>query len=557
MRQRSVFSLIAIGAIALLLIGAAISYWLLPRNTITTRATIFQPNAAIFVPKQAPIMVSTLVNPQGLGIFSQLQTTILGKSGINYQKDIQPWLGEEITLAVTTPDIDRDEQNGLQAGYLLALATAQPSKSREFVDLLFSQRVLAGNQLAVEEYQGVKLIYDHPQSNSSPDQKPLASALVGDSFVLFANDPKILREAINNVQAPEVNLLSSPQYQKAIQQLPQEPLLGTIFLNYPAIAQWRGLQLVDPVYDSQIIALKSSSKGLLAESTILATSSELPISASLSTPAPALKFIPDTAGLVITGKDLSHLADNPWAQFWTQLTTTISTSKGDTITPWVKPLADIKNRWGIELSQDIFSWVRGEYALGLLPSSSKKAPDWILVVDKLDGEAGIERLNKIAAKSGLSLNSFSLNQQKLVSWTQIQAGVNPKQKTQDKSFNIAAQIRGLHTTVGDYEIFTSSVAAMDKVLTTGENGVTKNPAFQNSLNNLSAPNQGYAYLNWKNGQDILKQELPIIQVLSILGKPFFSKFLSSSDYEKLSLTFSGDSSNAEFVKGYLFLQIES
>ena len=131
------------------------------------------------MPKQTPIMVSTLVNLERLEIFSRLQTIILGNSGINYQKDIQPSLGEEVTLAVTTPDIDRDEQNGLQPGYLLALSTIQPSKSQEFVDLLFSQGVLAGNRLDVEEYEGVKLIYDHPQSTSSPEQKPLASTLVG------------------------------------------------------------------------------------------------------------------------------------------------------------------------------------------------------------------------------------------------------------------------------------------------------------------------------------------------------------------------------------------
>nr|WP_088241471.1 DUF3352 domain-containing protein [Calothrix rhizosoleniae] len=85
MRPRSVFSLIAIGAVALLLIGSAIFYWLLPRNTpslITNRGTISEPSAAIFIPKQAPIMVSMLVNPEDLpalsrnGISSQLQNSV-------------------------------------------------------------------------------------------------------------------------------------------------------------------------------------------------------------------------------------------------------------------------------------------------------------------------------------------------------------------------------------------------------------------------------------------------------------------------------------------------
>jgi len=46
---------------------------------------------------------------------------LLANTGLDYRRDIQPWLGE-ITLAVTTIDIDRDAQNG-QPGYLMALAT--------------------------------------------------------------------------------------------------------------------------------------------------------------------------------------------------------------------------------------------------------------------------------------------------------------------------------------------------------------------------------------------------------------------------------------------------
>jgi len=32
-------------------------------------------------------------------------------------------------------------------------------------------------------------------------EETLSGAVVGDRFVLFANDPKVLRDAINNVQA--------------------------------------------------------------------------------------------------------------------------------------------------------------------------------------------------------------------------------------------------------------------------------------------------------------------------------------------------------------------
>jgi hypothetical protein len=55
-------------------------------------------------------------------------------------EEAKRWLeemGDEITLAATTIDIDRDPDNGLQTGYLMALATTKPEKSREFLELLF------------------------------------------------------------------------------------------------------------------------------------------------------------------------------------------------------------------------------------------------------------------------------------------------------------------------------------------------------------------------------------------------------------------------------------
>jgi len=110
-------------------------------------------------------MVSLLVNPDRLESFRQVgsrttaastpgtkpaKTNLLANTGLDYQRDIQPWLGDEITLAVTTIDIDRDEQNGRQPGYLMALATKTVIAAA--VPVLFSsERSLV--QMAFEQYK--------------------------------------------------------------------------------------------------------------------------------------------------------------------------------------------------------------------------------------------------------------------------------------------------------------------------------------------------------------------------------------------------------------------
>ena len=136
MNRRSFFYSLSAAVVVLLLIGISGYYWIVSQSPLTLlqggRKTT--PTAAIFVSKQAPAMVSMLVNPDRLESLrqlvtrpgerrrsheelNQLKTSLLANTGLDYRRDIQPWLGEEITLAVTSQDIDRDENNGRPVSY--------------------------------------------------------------------------------------------------------------------------------------------------------------------------------------------------------------------------------------------------------------------------------------------------------------------------------------------------------------------------------------------------------------------------------------------------------
>ncbi|MBD2494634.1 DUF3352 domain-containing protein [Nostoc sp. FACHB-280] len=541
-RQSSFFGFIVAGAIALVLIAIA-GFWFFTRTPVTlVTSTTSQPGAAIFVSKLSPVMVSLLTNPDRLqalereGEISKIKTSLLAKSGIDYQKDIQPWLGNEITLAVTTTDLDRDSANGQQPGYLMALATNKQDKSREFVELLFSKRVLAGANLDTEEYQGVKVLYD----------SQLAAAVVGDGFVLFANSPSVVKDAINNVQAPDLNLTSSPQYQKALQQLP-EASLAVAFLNFPIIAQWQGLELPEPTYDSEIVSLGLNSKGLLAETSFLTASELTPPTTPLIKPVGALKYIPASVGLAISGANLSNLADSDLAKFWAQIKTAISGSETDVISRLVQPLTEVQKTWGMNFNQDIFSWVKGEYAIALLPRTGQVLPDWIFVVEKTEEvPEGIAKLDAIASAKGLSSSTLSLDKQKISAWTELTA-----KKTANKdqpSFTIEATAQGIHTTLDNYEIFTSDLATMDEVLAGKEKSLLDNRNFQTSIAAIPQPNQGYIYLDWAKSQGVLERQIPVLKLIEVLGKPFFNRLRS--------LTVSNYSSETNALKGGIFLQLQ-
>lgn len=583
MKLRPFFSVLTALVITLLLISAAGFYWLTADNPLTLLRGGKQsaPAAAMFVPKQAPAMVSLLVNPDRLESFrlavarpserrrsraelAQLKQNLLGGTGLNYADDIQPWLGDEVTLAVTTPDIDRDLKNGEQPGYLLAVATQDPARSREFLQLFWQKRAIAGTDLVFEQYSGVKLIYgsqakvalDSPAEMnrsfglSSPG---LASAVVGDRFVMFANHPKVLRDAITNVQAPDLNLESSVAYQQALDQLSSRRI-GLTYINLAELSEWFSESretLTTPsspaesrLYESLVAALEVDRTGLVADAALLTATGEkiARSSPALSKPVGALQFLPANTALAAAGTDLNQL--------WSEFSDGIQDSKAlaelsDRL------LKDWQNRWGIELPENIFQWVEGEYALGLLPRPDATA-DWIFVAEQSqDSEAAIRRLDNLAQARGLSIGPLTLNDQRVSAWTRLATAArpvsNPLQASRSDLMALTAEVEGVHATAGNYEIFTSSIAAMDQALQAPDHSLLENASFKAAIAPLADRNNGYLYIDWPAVQGSLQQKLPVVRLVELAIQPFVDHWRS--------LTLSSYGSEQNLQRGALFIRL--
>ncbi|MEY3826989.1 MAG: hypothetical protein RLZZ148_1807, partial [Cyanobacteriota bacterium] len=77
MKLRSFFYILGATVIILLVVATASFAWILADSPLSLLkgGVLREPAAAIFVPKQAPVMVSLLVNPERLESFGQLIAT--------------------------------------------------------------------------------------------------------------------------------------------------------------------------------------------------------------------------------------------------------------------------------------------------------------------------------------------------------------------------------------------------------------------------------------------------------------------------------------------------
>ncbi|MBE9165707.1 MULTISPECIES: DUF3352 domain-containing protein [Microcoleaceae] len=556
MKLRSFFSFLIAGVLALLGLGAGGFYWLstqTPLNLLAGGPTT-TPAAAVFVSKEVPLLVSMLVNPDRLEAlrqvfatpterslahaeFEQIKKSLLANTDLDYSRDIQPWIGDEITLALTNPDFDdRDRRKGEQTGFLLAVSSQNADRSQQFLKSYWQKQSRADKTVQSELYKGVQLNYKKlPTAKPKPAPilpfNPLylpnstlpssfaTAAIRGRSasgnnlnFVLFSHSPNILRDAINNLEAANLNLSNSPNYQKAFQQLNQGRI-ALAFVNLPEPATEQNLP-VSP--NSLAVAVGVNRRGLLAQ-TALVTSRENTASPTLSEPVLALQYIPSASPFAVASTDLRN--------FWADLSSMVS-ANAEVSKLVDRAIADIQQSWSVNLPQDIFNWVQGEYALAVVPSSSNSA-DWVFVTEtSADALQAIDKLDEIARSKEYSIGSFTLRNQKITAWTQLTTSSNHG-KGNNRQSAIVTEAKGVRATVGKYEIFTTSVEAMDAALKAAETGsLVANQDFQISIEALPPANDGYFYLDWPSIRSIWEKQIPLLRLIELSARPLFDHLRS-------------------------------
>lgn len=552
--------LLLITLIVLLVSSGGLWWFSLQRsNTSRAEAAKSYPSATVFLPRQSLAVVSLLVNPDRLNpspywplpywpspywkIFSvteeqaklvedfrQFKTSLLANIAPNYDLDIQPWLGNEVTLALTTLDLDRARHNGLEPGYLLALEVKDLERAQEFLHSFWQRTALAGADLMFENYQGIKLIYGRSAMTGAAGIN-LASASLNPSFILFANDPIVLRDAINNLQVPELNLMHNPAYQQAVEAI-EQPYLSLGFLNLSqlleAIYQRNATVSVSdlanlPPYMGLVLGLEPGTPEVIADvalapsfmanfrfnSAVKSTPVSLRRKRSRGRIHGALRYIPSDISILITGTQLNQL----WQQVVGIFERYGLSSQLATL------IAKVEDIWEINLPEQIFAWVVGEYAIGF---SGDEGEDWIFVVDRSTPQAqeGIAAVDTLAADLGYSVDSVVLeNGQNLTAWTMLEAiGSQPS------SLKLQTVVRGVHTPVDQYEVFGSSIPTILAALKP-ENTIplAKNELFQEAIEALNrGRDQGFIYLNWGQSRLLLEQHLPLLKFVELAGQPLLS-----------------------------------
>ncbi len=525
MKLRSFFLVLASFVLITLLVAGGAFYWIIAQSPIKSLSLgrVTDPTAALFIPRQSPVVLSLLANPDRIEAFSEiavplrqrgrdrrrfdrLKTSLLSNRNINYEQDIQPWLGEEVTFALTSPDYDRNPENGSQLGYIVVASSRDPDAAREFLQRLYSRDAIASeSELTFETYKGVKLIY---RRNTAENRYTSASAVIGDRFVIFANHPKVLRSALNNVQAANLSLESAPGYQKALNII-KSPRIGVGVVNLPALAAWIAKTPLPPELEQTLtLSLNADRQGLVAETALAGLLSDTTVPPTLSSPVPALDYIPQSAILSAAGSDLEQL--------WEQVAESLTPQNG--FAPLIdQGIVSLNENLGIDVTQEIFSWTEGEYALALLPNSQ-----WLFVAENTtpETEDAIAHLDTLAEDQGLSLNQITIGDRPITVWTKLSP------TTQNGIPDLQTEVKGVHTTIGNYELFSNNLGGLELVFQDQDPSILDKPDFRDAIAQLPKNNNGYLYIDWPQTQPFIDRNIPLFRLIEFVGKPVFDSLHS-------------------------------
>ncbi|MBE9062754.1 DUF3352 domain-containing protein [cf. Phormidesmis sp. LEGE 11477] len=505
----------------LLLCGAAGFLYLESNSPLSLLGGSDRPIAAatLFVPRQSAFSASLLTRPEKIAAFlqslespdqrqrslqeiEQLKQQFLDKVGLDYEQTIQPWLGEEVTFARTFTDLDLDSSNGQQPGYLVAaeIAPSRQHQAQAFLQLFWQQQALSGNVPSSEKLSGVRILSS--TSVRSPAIK--ATALVGDQFVLLANDARVLKRSIQVAQTAE-NLAQNSAYRKTVAALP-ETRIGLAYFDLNLF----DLNLLDDARSDRVFAAMSiglDRTGLVAEALPSSAASRVPAQVDRSAPANERGQTPATLSLLPANSEVA-IADQTLSRLRSDLAA-IGLS-ADALPALLQSVLQLE---ADSTPSTLENWATGDYALGRV--NTGRSHDWVLVVER--DEAGIAALDRYAIASGYSKVPISVGEATVTAWTRLKAVQNGQ-----RGRDLETELLGLHLQRDRYEIFADSLAAMNSVLAASE-PLVQSARFEQVIGPLAtSPERGYIYLDWPAVAPALSRRFPALAQAVTVTAPAFS-----------------------------------
>ncbi len=419
MKKKKKPSLVLTLSAAGLLIGAgSAAYWFFTQGQPFARDL---PVGANIIPQDALFAVSLSTDPQQwqklreLGTketqaeidknLVQLRDRFLTNNGYDFQKDIQPWVGNEVTIAILTPQVSQPAPKPVATDITpdssqQSMVMVLPINNLEKAKSILTQPKAPNQGKWIDRtYQGFAIKQTDGQTGSN-----LSTTLIDGRFLVITDNPKATERAIDAYKN-QTSLATTGGFAENFPKIANYQPFAQFYINVPSAAK---IADTSPNHHlpAQVLAQLQNNQGLAGTITLEPEGIRLKGISWLNPNSQRVLTVENKAGrmqnrvpaetlMMLSGGNLQHL----WADY-------ILTSQGNPLSP-ITPeqlRSGVKSLTNLDLDRDLLSWMKGEFSISVIPNTPKPGSSenfragflfMVQASDRSSAEASLKRLDDV------------------------------------------------------------------------------------------------------------------------------------------------------------------
>ncbi|HEY9802824.1 MAG TPA: DUF3352 domain-containing protein [Leptolyngbyaceae cyanobacterium] len=494
---------LTLSAAGLLVGGGAVAYWLFNQVQPFSRNLLVGAN---IIPQDALFAVSLTTDPkqwQKLQEFGtketqtlvnqnllQLRDRFLTNHGYNFEKDIQPWVGDEVTLAILTPDFSKSAAKPVstnakavssQQSMVMVLPVDNLEKAKS---ILTPPKSTNSSKWSEYNYQGITI----KQSQGKPGGN-FSAALIDNRFLVITDSSKVAEKTIDAYKS-KTTLVNTGGFANNFSKIASYKPLAQFYLNVPNAAK---IAAVAPnrALPAQVLAQLQNNQGLAGTLTLEPEGIRIKGVSWLNPRSQRVLTVENNAGTMqnrVPVETIMMLSGGNLQRLWSDY---VLTSKGNPLAP-IPPeqlRSGVKSLTNLDLEQDLLKWMKGEYAVSLIPGTPKpNSPDnfraalvlMIQAKDRQQAEASIKQLDDVMKNQyQFQIQPATVAGKPVVNW------ISP--------FGTLTATRGWLD--NDVAFLSIGAPITDKILPKPNNTLADSSAFQQTVPTEPNPTNGQFYLD--------------------------------------------------------------
>lgn len=408
--------LLTLGTTGVLIGGGIAAYWLLTQGQLSSRDL---PPGVNIIPQDALFAVSLTTDTkqwEKLRSFgtketqaeldknlAQLRDRFLTSNGYEFEKDIAPWVGEQVTIAVLNDAAKTAQQpvatdvnspRGSQS-LVVVLPVKNPEKA---ASILTQPRKSLSGKFDERNYNGIAI----KETETSNNEK-LSYSLIDGKYLVITDNPKATEKTIDAFKNKQ-SLANGSSFTEQFSKVATYQPLAQFYVNIPAAARLATAS-GNRQLPTQVLAQLQNNQGLAGTISLENSGIRLRGISWLNPNSQRLLAVENKAGKMqnlLPAETLMMLSGGNLQRSWADY---VLTSQGNALSP-VEPdnlrkgVKSLTNN-EIDLDKDLLSWMGGEFAFSIMPSTPKEGAHedfraaLVFMVQASDRKRADESLKKI------------------------------------------------------------------------------------------------------------------------------------------------------------------